>query len=380
MKYALPAAMMVLCCAGYSCKLEPETEYVYQIDYYAADLNGILLAGYTSGGTSSVPVYWEDGDVTEMEDNGYGGSAAVSVENGGTIFSAGRTYDAAGINQVPCAWSGTALVELPLPPDSPSGAAESIFITDTSVYVSGWYEAGGNPGEERPCYWTAPLPSGTVFARTDLEYDEPDASVLQPVSRARAVAVVGGQVCTAGYFTGSPSGNPYPCYWLGTDRTTLRNYGNGKVYAVVEGEAGTPVFGGCWDNTAGTIKPCIWNGGAIVEYIPDADPEYDDYEGCIFGLCYSGGALWTAGWIRDTVTGSIERPAVWEEGVLNVLPHGSGPEWATGIVFRDGQAFLSGVYSAGGSYEGCVWSDNVRYYLPGGQSGSAVNSISLCGL
>ena len=66
-----------------------------------------------------------------------GGKAASIYVSGGTVFTAGRYFN--GTTTIACYWSSTART------DFGAGAASSIFISRSTVYIAG--------SESGACYW-----------------------------------------------------------------------------------------------------------------------------------------------------------------------------------------------------------------------------------
>ena len=372
-------AVLSIIVAGCSLFEKPDTKIVYETEYYSENIEGLLTAGYrsvtnASAGSTLAPVLWDGAEETLLSHNGYGGAVQACAYYNGVAYAAGYVLDLSGLHQVPALWIGGELAILPC--DGADGSAEALFVDASGVYAAGWQTAETDPLSELACYWTAGLATGTEAVRHALNSPEPNLEQPHPQSRALAVSVIDGTVYTAGYYhEPRTDAHPTPCYWTGSDRTNILNYGFGNVTCIAVNASGEPVFGGFWHFNDDRYRPCIWSGTDRTPLFPDSDAATEDFDGAVCDLEYNGTELYAAGWYADTAESSVARPAYWIDGSMEYLPHGSGSETVTGIAFSGGRTFFCGRYSAGGYESACLWSDNIRYYFSEVFTESGANSV-----
>jgi hypothetical protein len=216
----------------------------------SGDAKSIFVSGttiYVGGETAAGACYWENGTRTNLAGTGVTSVNSI-VYSGGTIYSAGY-YD----SRIPCYWMGaTRQPDLPTL-SSASGQAYSICVNGSAVNVGG-YVFDGTAGYYRPCYWSGS--SGSSMARTDLLTPTNGDSVVL------AIAVSGGAVYSAGYFTNGTTETP--CYWIGTECYPLPAGTNGGRAKSISVSGGLVYTGGYYitgvDDYFSLNIPCFWTG------------------------------------------------------------------------------------------------------------------------
>jgi hypothetical protein len=195
-------------------------------------------------------------------------------------------------------------------------------------------------GVPTACYWEG-------SSRTDMpEYG----------SAAYSIYVDGGTVYIAGEYYSVPHGESWiPCYWKGTERTELWTP-NGPLegYATsVAVSAGVVYTAGNY-RLGGTWIPLYWTDATWTE-LPTAGRPNSGYAYSIFlegGKVYSAGRYYNGvGWIA----------CYWENDTRIDLPGGSGA--AYGIFFDSGTVYAAGEYFSGNEWYGCYWVNSTRHVL-----------------
>jgi hypothetical protein len=113
----------------------------------------------TISSQSEVPVYWKNGDLfwilSSEDDRGY--SYGGTLYNG-VPYTAGGFYE--GTLYVPSVWTYTNRQRLSMIDEGLYGMAHDVFVDGSNVYVAGWTYTLDNPTDPAsfrravPCYWS----------------------------------------------------------------------------------------------------------------------------------------------------------------------------------------------------------------------------------
>ncbi len=202
----------------------------------------VYTAGHYMSGNNGLACYWVNLVRKELEDNSVSGKFVSSIYVVDTTVYLGGYRSGQLYYKIPCYWIGNRRTDLSID-NSNNGKVSSIYISNGTFYTCGSY---GDNGQTIPCYWV-----GSV--KTDLE--------TVPSGNAKSICVEGGIIYTFGFY--SSNGR---CYWKGTSRTILNNYGesfylkDGTVFS-----AGSYYKTNPNDPIDAFYVPCYWIGNTKVD-------------------------------------------------------------------------------------------------------------------
>lgn len=294
--------------------------------------SGLYFIGASSDGFSGF--VWKDGNVTQLSDGGIPQSIFVTDN---TVYIAG--YYWSGNDTVACYW------ENGVKHDLSGSSALSIYVVGSDIYVSGCYEVAPMPNDDNqyrwaPCYWK----NGVRY-----ELTTPPNKYGQYGS-ASSIYIDGTDVYVAGWYLNTSPTQPLyyistGCYWK-----------NGTAYdtsPVVPQEIkvlGTDVYMiGGKETSNGGMSGYIKNG--VVKYFSDHSSVCSmEFIGTDV---YVGGTYWT--------TDSIG--CVWNKDGGQYISHEVGTRFYD---YKNGRTkpYILGVYTSNGSLLPCYWISETRYDLP----------------
>ncbi|MCS2450739.1 fimbrillin family protein [Bacteroides thetaiotaomicron] len=246
-----------------------------------------VVGGYFDGNDGNAKAcYWVDGAATKLEVSEqeyiYHYAESILVSDG-SIYIAGRY--SGGPKNIPCYWVDGALTTLTLPDGVYSSAAKSIAVRDDGkIYVAG-YHMNGSGGMRTPGYWlddtfvSLPLPDGAVFQ----------------ISEAMKIAVSDNKVYVMGTY--KLNSQTYSCVWTDGTRSELAIAGSATLGAVGQSMtvAGGKVYvSGYSIPSNNNFKGCYWIDGICTDLnAPDGSWSQGTSIGVINGKVYVGGTHYT---------------------------------------------------------------------------------------
>lgn len=264
-----------------------------------------VVGGYFDGNDGNAKAcYWVDGAATKLEVSEqeyiYHYAESILVSDG-SIYIAGRY--SGGPKNIPCYWVDGALTTLTLPDGVYSSAAKSIAVRDDGkIYVAG-YHMNGSGGMRTPGYWlddtfvSLPLPDGAVFQ----------------ISEAMKIAVSDNKVYVMGTY--KLNSQTYSCVWTDGTRSELAIAGSATLGAVGQSMtvAGGKVYvSGYSIPSNNNYKGCYWIDGICTDLnAPDGSWSQGISIGVIDGKVYVGGAHYT---VFDNY-----KPCYWFDGARTDL-------------------------------------------------------------
>jgi hypothetical protein len=333
---------VLTCFCGDGLAAEPT---IYTVGYYLKE--------------HDIPCYWRGTTPISLRilpgaDNGHAESIFVSD---GTVYTAGSCGMIKGkIVTNPSYWTGTTPSTLPIPSGASSGWSNSIFVSKGTVYNAGEYFLKDQMGYS-PCYWEGKklislgLPPGGVFGT------------------ANSICVRSGIVYISGTFAKKLDGNEpvdeTPCYWKGKTLIPLplpSGASSGKTTSMFVTEDGTTYISGYLYKKSRYI-PCYWKGKSLVSL--DLPP--GGTCGVANSIVVSEGKVYTAGSFgkRADEDGlpADKTPCYWTGTTPTVLTLSNGSLIASAysIFVYDGIVYVAGDYCEGedlASYYPCYWAGN----------------------
>ncbi len=149
----------------------------------------VYVAGFENNGTNNVVKVWKNGIAATLTDGSTGAYANSVFVSDTNVYIAGG-YDYAGVAKL---WTNGLIAPLP---DAGNGAvAQSVFVNDNDVYTAGFYYAGNTSGNEA-VLWK----NGVATSLTDGQYSAFAYSVF---ASGTDVYVAGSQTVIVGGFQAS---------------------------------------------------------------------------------------------------------------------------------------------------------------------------------
>ena len=295
---------------------------------------------YEDGDGNTLPCYWTGTERVDLPigSNTYGWALSPTVVVGSTVYAAGRYYDNASGRYVPCYWDGSDSPHaLPLPEDVFSYQITGIAVSNGTVYTLGFYnyQFDADHFVTVPCIWT----------NTENPQVLTDPSVIGNAS-AYAITVSDGTTYVTGKYLDTGTSDYKACYWEGTTLVDLPTpaiasdiYGTG--IAVSGGTvyvSGTYIY---YDNVT-TKKACYWVDDEL--FILDS-PEGSISEGSYASsIAVSGGEVYVSGnyWVD-----AVDRVCYWKSGELKdvISPAGSIGQYSSSITVIDDTVYIGGGYN-----------------------------------
>jgi hypothetical protein len=175
----------------------------------------VYIVGNVYDGGLTMPCYWVDGEVQELNNYACGDCSAedVFVTDAGDVYAAGhiRIDNQFSTTQKAMYWHNG--VGFDLTDGSDDARANGVFVDNGNIYVCG-YEADGSGGRKKAKYW---LNGEPVVLGNDDDED----------SEATGIVVKNGNVYVSGYeeieLPGTTSTVTYAVVWINGEREVLED-------------------------------------------------------------------------------------------------------------------------------------------------------------
>jgi hypothetical protein len=168
----------------------------------------IYVAGYIDNSTwGTNACYWVNGQYVSLPSSGRSIATAIAISNS-TVYISGYDSVTDGNNYThnnACYWVNGQKIDLPF--SGTGSTANSIALSEGSVYISGFYN--DNNDNIKACYWVDGQKIDLIV---------PVSFTSNTIAQANAITVENGHVYIAGYFYGFYK---TPCYWTDGQRNNV---------------------------------------------------------------------------------------------------------------------------------------------------------------
>jgi len=274
-------------------------------------------------------------------DTGGGGDNNGSLTSGEVIIAGYIVPSAKGSAMTACYWRGNGnRVNLHTTSES---EARALAVSGGVVYTAGYYKDGE---VTKACYW-----KGTV--KTDLH--------TGTESRAYGIAVDGTDVYVAGYYkNGTSSLDDRACYWKNGVKTDLNTVSSSIAFGIAVSGGQVYTSGTYMAKLQGTdfyMDPalCYWTGTTVTDV--DKKMLMPSSLDISFPIAVSGANVYTAG------TYNLANSSYWTGAVETAL-HSETNSSLHGLTVAGGDVYTAGAYFTGKNFQACYWKNTAKTDLP----------------
>jgi len=315
--------VLVLC----SCKKEIK-------DRQDTSVQDIYVSGYQNKGTKAIATLWKNGIAAELTDgtkNAYANAVFVLNED---------VYVVGNDGSKPIMWKNGLSVDLPLIAGNVSGAASSVYVTGSDIFIAG-YQNDGNVNQA--VLWK----NGETVQLVNY--------YLVQDAKANAVYAVGNDTFVAGYQRYKTPNRDGAVYWKNRSPVALMPPGNYSVANSIFVQD-NDVFVVGHEVSDGRTEAKLWKNNNAFTPLADGTTKISSAE----SIYISGTNIYIAGYQVNPVTNKYEAK-LWENGFETILPLSDGTDfsWARAVYASGVDTYVAGYQNKNGKRIATVWKNKL---------------------